>query len=183
MTHNLTKSRQYFKTDNRGFTLIELLVVIAIIGLLSSVVLVSMQGVRAKARDAVRVSDLKQIQLALELYYNANEIYPNPGWGWRSECPAWGGFAANNVIPGLVSTYMGRFPADPSMNKASNTYCYLYLSNGTDYALLDHNAPEINYLTQPSFMDPTRDGGSNGCVVDGSGPWSWKLSSPGGVCW
>jgi len=54
----------------RGFTLIELLVVIAIIGLLSSVVLASLNTAREKSRDARRISDLRQIQTALELYYD-----------------------------------------------------------------------------------------------------------------
>lgn len=182
MTCNLAKSRQYFKTNNRGFTLIELLVVIAIIGLLSSIVLVSMGGVRAKARDARRASDLRQISTALELYYAQYEYYPNPGWGWRSECPAWGNFAPNDVIPGLAP-YLPSFPSDPAMNKANNTCCYLYLSNGTDYAFLMHNCPETNYQAIRSFIDPTRDGGPNGCVVDGSNIWAWKISSPGGICW
>lgn len=63
---------------NRGFTLIELLVVIAIIGILSSVVLASLNSARSKGRDARRVSDLKQLQLALELWYDANsQEYPD----------------------------------------------------------------------------------------------------------
>ncbi len=57
---------------SRGFTLIELLVVIAIISILSSVVLASLGSARQKGRDGRRVSDVKQIQLALELYYDTN---------------------------------------------------------------------------------------------------------------
>lgn len=61
--------------SSRGFTLIELLVVIAIIGILSSTILVSMQGARQKARDARRQSDLSQIVLAMELDYSDDEKY------------------------------------------------------------------------------------------------------------
>lgn len=60
----------------RGFTLIELLVVIAIIGILSSVVLASLNSARQKGRDARRISDISQIRLALELYYDSNSTYP-----------------------------------------------------------------------------------------------------------
>ena len=63
-------------TYKKGFTLIELLMVIAIIGILSSVVLASINSTRAKARDANRISDMKQIQIALELYRETNGSYP-----------------------------------------------------------------------------------------------------------
>ena len=66
-----------FKSTKRGFTLIELLVVIAIIGILSSVVLASLSTARQKSRDAKRISDVGQIQLALELYFDANQSYPS----------------------------------------------------------------------------------------------------------
>src|SRR3989344_1689786 len=67
----------YKKDGQKGFTLIELLVVIAIIGLLSSVVLASLNGARKKARDARRLSDIKSLQSALELYYDSNSnAYP-----------------------------------------------------------------------------------------------------------
>jgi len=55
---------------SRGFTLIELLVVIAVIGLLASIVLVSVGPARAKARDARRQSDIRQINLAMEMCYD-----------------------------------------------------------------------------------------------------------------
>jgi len=58
----VTKSR-----FTKGFTLIELLVVIAIIGILSSIVLVSLNSARGKARDAERVSSLKEMATAIQL--------------------------------------------------------------------------------------------------------------------
>ena len=65
------------KNTKKGFTLIELLVVIAIIGILSSVVLASLSTARQKSRDAKRISDVGQIQLALELYFDAYQSYPS----------------------------------------------------------------------------------------------------------
>lgn len=57
-------------SKKRGFTLIELLVVIAIIGVLASIVLASLNSARRKSRDARRITDIKQIQLALELHFD-----------------------------------------------------------------------------------------------------------------
>jgi len=51
----------------KGFTLIELLVVIAIIGLLSSLSVVSLNSTRGKARDAQRISDIKQLSTLIEM--------------------------------------------------------------------------------------------------------------------
>lgn len=59
-----------------GFTLIELLVVITIIGSLSALATVSYQSVRISARDTKRVSDMKQLQTALELYFENHQSYP-----------------------------------------------------------------------------------------------------------
>ncbi len=63
------------KMRKKGFTLIELLVVIAIIGLLSTMAVVSLNGARAKARDAQRISDLKQMSTALEIYQTSAGDY------------------------------------------------------------------------------------------------------------
>jgi len=61
----------------RGFTLIELLVVIAIIGLLSSIVLASLNTARAKARNASYLSQLDEYQKALTMYFADHGSYPN----------------------------------------------------------------------------------------------------------
>ena len=63
-------------TKQKGFTLIELLVVVAIIGLLATIVTVSLGSARARARDARRVADMGQIETALNLYYSDNSEYP-----------------------------------------------------------------------------------------------------------
>jgi len=97
---------------NKGFTLIELLVVIAIIGILSSVVLASLNSARAKSRDAKRVSDIKQLQLALELYFDDNGQYPIATT------------AALLVTPGYLPT----IPTDP----AAGNPPYLYFALDTN---------------------------------------------------
>ncbi len=95
----------------RGFTLIELLVVIAIIGILSSVVLASLNSARQKGRDARRIADIKQLQLALELYYDAEGSYPNA-------------ISTSTVVS---DGYIAALPLDPSTGAA---YSYAGLGSG-----------------------------------------------------
>ncbi len=99
----------------RGFTLIELLVVIAIISILASVVLANLGSARQKGRDGKRVSDVKQIQLALELYYDTNSQYPLNGWA--------------NLSAALSGVYIAQTPNDPI---AGNTYGYYATPSGCD---------------------------------------------------
>ena len=174
---------------SRGFTLIELLVVIAIIGMLSSVVLASLNGARAKSRDARRIADMKQIQIALELYYDTNATYPNPGWAWRSQCVGWGTHTAANVIPGLTPTYLPSMPSDPGMIVASNVNCYLYLSNGVDYKFLNYNlSSDSNPAGFPTMIDPSRNIGQSfqnpsPCAGATEGTRAFAFYTPGGRCW
>lgn len=78
-----------------GFTLIELLVVIAIIGLLASIVLVSINSARHKAKNARRQADLKQISTALDLFYQQNGRMPyNNNCGNNTFCAGTGWFGA-----------------------------------------------------------------------------------------
>ena len=64
------------KRYTKGFTLIELLVVIAIIGILASVVLVSLQSARKKGNDARVISSVQQIRTSLETEING-AVYPS----------------------------------------------------------------------------------------------------------
>lgn len=91
----------YSTKRNAGFTLIELLVVIAIIGVLASVVLASLNSARAKARDARRLAEIKQIQTALELIYDQTGAYPGAA-GWHDNgCNA----SYPDLAPILGSSY------------------------------------------------------------------------------
>jgi len=129
----MTSSRKF------GFTLIELLVVVAIISLLSSVVLTSLNSARAKARDAQRLSDLREVQKAVELYYFDNFSYPSTSNAWHGTCSTYGSYGTSGsggYIPNLAPTYMPVFPTDPKPIGTSG--CYLYRSNGSDYMFLVH---------------------------------------------
>ena len=64
-------------SNKKGFTLIELLVVVAIIGVLSSVVLTSLNSAREKGRDSRRMRDIEEIRNAIELYILANGKAPD----------------------------------------------------------------------------------------------------------
>ncbi|MBU2036742.1 prepilin-type N-terminal cleavage/methylation domain-containing protein [Patescibacteria group bacterium] len=92
-------------SPSKGFTLIELLVVIAIIGILATIVMVSLNTARAKARDARRISDVRQIQLALQMHYDSVGSYP----------------AALNSAT-FVPTYINAAPLDPD-GTSSYQYC------------------------------------------------------------
>ncbi len=90
----------------RGFTLIELLVVIGIIGILSGIIIPNLNTAKESGRDAKRVADIKNIQVALALYYNDNLKYPN-------------------TTSSLAPTYMSTVPTDPQPPNSPYPYTAL----------------------------------------------------------
>jgi len=175
MTAFFNTKRSYthlkIRQKSAGFTLIELLVVIAIIGLLSSIVLASLQSARAKAADAQRKSSMKELQKAIELYYDKYGAYPN-----TNQC--WAGLSANGSlcmgartlsgptgwIPNLAPEFLSILPDDASKGR-SEWNGYLYLSNGYQYKLLLHDTPNSYPNPGQTFYDPIRP------------TWAWMICS------
>jgi len=128
------KNQSYF--IKKGFTLIELLVTLGILGILATVILITVNPVAQlqKANDARRKSDLEQLQRALELYYQDFGSYPKSSAGYliinNGTNLTWGS---------SWSPYMTVLPKDPG----SNTYVY-YSPAGNQayyiYASLDRGA-------------------------------------------
>ena len=138
-----------FKTNRqkpkKAFTLIELLVVIAIIGILASVVVVNVGSAREKAKVGKAVSDMKEIDTAVNMFLNDTGVYPgdcgllctaandpfinNLGVsGWSGPYISGGIYSKNHSWGGHLGYYNG---IDPG----GNAYYSLYLDDdpvGTD---------------------------------------------------
>lgn len=144
----------------RGFTLIELLVVIAIIGILATIVMVSLNTARGKARDARRVSDVRQIQLALQMYYDAQGSYPT--------------YAQGLAALTTPVAYISVTPKDPD-----NVTAYLYCAPATQGYHLGSNKIENPGGPLNSDADITSDGCTTGTfsgVDGGSAPYVYDVT-------
>ncbi|MEI8327929.1 MAG: type II secretion system protein [Candidatus Taylorbacteria bacterium] len=144
--NNTTRSSKLPKTSfNKGFTLIEMMVVVAIIGILSSIIVLSLTGAKGKARDARRVSDLGQLQLALELYFDRCNMYPQPLQSGAQYGVGQGvadsNTQCNKPKPGTndyytMSDFIAKIPT-PTTEKGQAVYEYKVNAtiNATDYVL------------------------------------------------
>lgn len=109
-----------------GFTLIELLIVIAIIGVLATLLMVNFVGVRQRARDAQRKSDLRQIQSALEIYRSDNGNYPA-----STNNTLVGNCSGSLGNAGCTTIYLKTIPADVSGSSYYNGGSYYFFSDGS----------------------------------------------------
>lgn len=158
--------------QRKGFTLIELLVVIAIIALLSTLAVVALNNAREKSRDAKRVSDVKQIQTALELYYADEGGYPAVasavvlGATAQAELNS-GGFT---TVGGTAPVYMGQVPSNPTPNGADYSF-ESQNADGTACTAGDCASYEISFQLEGTTgsLDDSDTDGTVECTATPSG--------------
>lgn len=122
--------------SKKGFTLIELLVVISIISLLSSVVLSTVSVARKKSRDTTRITQMREVAKAIDLYHAEYGNYPVAHSPRNNSCGTGGNSTEphgewDNVIQLLINGgFLPAIPRDPinSGHNTSQSYCYKYAS-------------------------------------------------------
>ncbi len=176
--------------NKKGFTLIEILVVVFIIGLLASIIIVSVNEARKKARDSRRVADLFEVRNAVEMYFNANSHYPITGVTgggriWRNSVDN-----SSNWTPSISPVDGGnlitRIPVDPINIHQPPTKCisYQYVSDyGRDYKMRACSMESTN-----GRIRARDDGGAWNCPLgvnteDTTGACAYELFSPGAQSW
>jgi len=198
-----------YYSSKKGFTLIELLVVIAIIGVLSSVVLQNLNVARAKARDAQRKTELRQLVSGLEQFYLDNGYYP-PHYGQIgtscdgvicSVCTGWCRDGNPSMDPDRdswnafvleMSTYMKSLPEGPPP-----TYWlgYIYTTsvrtnqNPAQFTDFMETEPQryclgtyLENLADPSINNPTATP-YGGCIdTDPANKFHWGCSANYYIC-
>lgn len=113
----------------KGFTLIELLITTTIIGFLLMAGTTTYQFVRAAARDAKRVADIRTIRNAIELYYEQKGQYP----------PA----PPEGIVLGSET---GKMISDAGITPAGGQAGLLYLQN-VPFNVLPHGVPYTYHST------------------------------------
>ncbi|MFH0890923.1 MAG: type II secretion system protein [Candidatus Liptonbacteria bacterium] len=145
--------------SHKGFTLIEILIVVAIIGILVGTILVGLAPVQKGGRDARRLSDLRQAQNALELYFNRCGYYPGSvNCGGSAAAADWA-----TMSTAVIGSSLGvnKLPSDPTK---SATYYYAQLNSGASY-LIGAQLEDVN--NQALSNSATGSIGSHACASAG----------------
>jgi len=202
----VVRKRGLPRASSRGFTLIELLIVVGIIVIIASLVIVSVSTARERSRDAKRIADLAQIQLALELYKDAHGgVYPatrltNGGSRYIFSDGVVVGADSNltvianwTALEDILKTYLLPLPKDPMNGKlyklesdgSTMTGIYRYGYGGTvnNYKLITRLEENVEMMDEDGGVYA----GGSGCTLDksyeiytsGAQGW-WCLSGPAG---
>ena len=153
------------RSGNGATIVVIVIVAIVVIGILASVVLASLNSARMKGRDARRIADVKQLQLGLELYYDAKQTYPKS-------------------LQPLAQSYIDTIPDDPT----GNPYTYSYCSPGSyhlgasleqqDHAALANDADNVSMC----LADTINGKDAEKCTGSDSGSYCFDVTpSAGGV--
>jgi prepilin-type N-terminal cleavage/methylation domain-containing protein len=173
--------------NSLGFTLVELLVVIAILGVLASIVLVSLNGARANARDVRRVAEISQVARLLEAYNTDNGHYPvysvaDPIGNWSSVLTELKskGYLSNiktdrndglswlkNIFGGVANASVVGEPKIKDPLYPNRNYEYLSDLSGSDYRIRAHfenlNNPLLSNSKNGPFLSGNEPTGENAC--------------------
>ncbi len=111
----------------KAFTMVELLIVVSIIAIILTMAIFSFNNTREDSRNSQRVSDIKQVQLALEKYYNDNGSYPSELTFGQS------------LIGSSGKIYMDNVPTNPNPRDdgdcSDSEYQYSYNSSNKTYQI------------------------------------------------
>jgi prepilin-type N-terminal cleavage/methylation domain-containing protein len=148
---------------NKGFTLIELLVVISIISLLSTVVMSALNDSRIKARDTQRVSQIRELQKAIEAYTSDHGYPPTctiskGNWdAWCGNCTGPDTTKFDTALKPLVDEkYISKIPSDPYITgTTANCMAYEY------YTLPDTSNNPDKWTCGSSYNQSTTTGAVN----------------------
>ncbi len=126
----------------RAFTLIEMVVVVIIIMILATLVILSLGGVKKRARDDRRIADSRTIGSALEQYASSNVRY-YPPYSSANLPPNGGNYIAEVITSSspLYTTlasgyYLSPVPLDPLKETTGFRYVYIYKDDGREAAIV-----------------------------------------------